>query len=123
MISSGVFLYFFLIIFLIFVNIKILTFFIGPLQQFFLTNSCFSSSSINAKQKFWGVSHLHMCVIFYSLSHYSNKRITFLYKIKNQYRSLKSKSQTFCHFLQFFNSSVKFFNWIVCIYNEFQDVN
>ena len=33
-------------------NIKILTFFIGPLQQFFLMNSCISSSSINVKNKF-----------------------------------------------------------------------
>ena len=42
------------------VNIKILAFFIVPLQQFF--NICFSSSSINAKKKFWGVPHLfHMC--------------------------------------------------------------
>ena len=37
---------------------------IGPLQQFFLINSCFSSSSINARKKFWGVPHLlHMFVI------------------------------------------------------------
>ena len=42
------------------VNIKILAFFIVPLQQFL--NSCFSSSSINAKKKFWRVPHLfHMC--------------------------------------------------------------
>ena len=35
-----------------------------PSQQFFfLISSCFSSSSINAKQKFWGVLHvLHICV-------------------------------------------------------------
>ena len=38
--------------------------FFSPLHQFF-NKSCFSSLSINAKQKFWGVSHLlHMCVIF-----------------------------------------------------------
>ena len=31
----------------------------------FLIIICFSSSSINAKKKFWGVPHLlHMCVIF-----------------------------------------------------------
>ena len=36
------------------INIKILTFFIGPLHLF-LTNSCFSISSINGKQKFLGV--------------------------------------------------------------------
>ena len=46
------------------VNIKIILFFIGPLQQFFLIIICFSSSSINAKKKFGGVPHLlHMCVI------------------------------------------------------------
>ena len=41
-------------------------FFIGPHQQFFLINICFSSSSaVYAKKKFWVVSHLlHMCVIF-----------------------------------------------------------
>ena len=45
------------------INIEILAFFF-PLHQFF-NKSCFSSLSINAKQKFWGVSHLlHMCVIF-----------------------------------------------------------
>ena len=58
MISPGVFLHLFLSLFFIFVNIKIPTFFVGQLQQFFLINSCFSSSSINAKQKFWGVPHL-----------------------------------------------------------------
>ena len=50
MITPVVFLYYFEKEYNI-VNIKILTFFIGPLQQFFLTNDCFSSSSINAKQK------------------------------------------------------------------------
>ena len=36
-----------------------------PTSTAFLINSCFSSSSTNAKQEFWGVSHLlHMCVIF-----------------------------------------------------------
>ena len=45
------------------INIEILAF-LFPLHQFF-NKSCFSSLSINAKQKFWGVSHLlHMCVIF-----------------------------------------------------------
>ena len=58
--------FFYLLFFKIFVNIKILIFFIGPHQQFFLIKSCFSISSINAKQKFWGVPHLHMCVIFYT---------------------------------------------------------
>ena len=47
------------------VNIEITLFFIGYLQQFFLIIICFSSSSKNAKTKFWGVPHLlHMCVIF-----------------------------------------------------------
>ena len=47
------------------VNIKILTFFYWPTSTVFLINSCFSSSSINAKQKLWDVPHLlHMCAIF-----------------------------------------------------------
>ena len=46
-------------------NIKIILFFIGPLQQFFVINICFSSSSVNAKKKFWDVPQLlHICAIF-----------------------------------------------------------
>ena len=29
-------------------------------------NNCFSSSSVNVKQKFWGVSHLHIYLFIYS---------------------------------------------------------
>ena len=68
--------FFFLFFFLKYniTNIRILDVFIGPLQQFFLINSCFSNSSINAKQKKqktkkknWGVPHLlHVCVFFLS---------------------------------------------------------
>ena len=44
-------------------NIKILNFLLAHFNSFF--NTCFSSSSINAKQKFWGVPLLfHMCLIF-----------------------------------------------------------
>ena len=40
-------------------------------NSFFLINSCFTSSSINAKKKFWSVFHpLHMSVIFFSLIPY-----------------------------------------------------
>ena len=39
--------------------------FYWPTSTVFLIIICFSSSSINAKKKFWGVPHfLHMCVIF-----------------------------------------------------------
>ena len=48
------------------VNIKTHTFFIGPLQQFFSINSCFSSSSINAKHKFWGALHGNCIYILYT---------------------------------------------------------
>ena len=51
----------------------------------FLMNSCFSSSSINAKQKFWVVLHLlHMCVIF------------FLVCKQNLYRWIFDKNHEFC---------------------------
>ena len=54
------------------VNIKIIFLFISPLQQFY---NCFSSSPINAKEKFWGVPHLlHMCVILIFFIHKSIKR-------------------------------------------------
>ena len=54
------------------VNIKILTFL---LAHSFLINSCLSSSSINAKNKFVGVTHLlHMCVVFLLVSIKSNCR-------------------------------------------------
>ena len=43
-------------------EILIYLFFIGLFQQFYLIIICFWSSSLNAKKKFWGVSH--MCVIF-----------------------------------------------------------
>ena len=48
------------------VNIKIILFFSGPLQQFFLINSCFSTTLINAKKKFWGVPppSSHVCDFF-----------------------------------------------------------
>ena len=53
-------------------NIKIILFFISSLQQFFKIIICFSSSSINAKKKFWGVPHLlHVCVIFSSMNSFS----------------------------------------------------
>ena len=42
-------------------NIKI---FYWPTSTVFLVNSCFSSLSINASQKCWGVPCLHMHVIF-----------------------------------------------------------
>ena len=47
---------------------KIILFFIGPLQLFFF-NICFSSSSVNAKKKFWGVPYLrpHVCDFLFSL--------------------------------------------------------
>ena len=41
-------------------------FFIGLLQQFFF-NICFSSSSINAKKKFWLVPTFFICVWFFNL--------------------------------------------------------
>ena len=47
------------------VKIKIICFFMAHFNSFF-NNYCFSSLSINAKKKFWGVPHLlHMCVVFY----------------------------------------------------------
>ena len=50
---------------IVIVNIKIILFFIDPLQHFFSINTSFSSSSVNVKEKFWGVPCLlHMCVIF-----------------------------------------------------------
>ena len=68
-----VFCFIFFITFLIFVNIFVKIFvntyiFYCPTLTAFLIKSCFSSSSINAKQKFWSVPHLlHMCVILYFL--------------------------------------------------------
>ena len=42
--------------------------FYWPTSTVFLISSCFSSSPINAKQKFWGVPHLlQMCVIFHHI--------------------------------------------------------
>ena len=81
------------------VNTKIFTFFIGPLQLFFLMNSCFSSSSINAKQKFWGVSHLlHMCVIllvFYKSRNYINISLASRYENSNYHCSMNWTSIVF----------------------------
>ena len=63
MISTGIFLYFFL-------NstmqiFKLFCFLLAHLNRFF-NNYCFWSSSVNAKKKFWGVPHLvHICAIFY----------------------------------------------------------
>ena len=62
MISPSLFLYF--LKRCIILNIKILTFFYWP-PSTILTNSCFSSASINVKQKFWVVLHLLMCVILF----------------------------------------------------------
>ena len=64
MISPGVVLYFFKKCSI--VNIKIILFLSALLNSFFLINIWFSSSSVNAKKKFWVVPHLHMCVIFCS---------------------------------------------------------
>ena len=63
MISPSVFLYFFLKCNI--VNVKIILFFVGPLQQFFLINICLSSLSENGKKKFWGVPHLLHIVWFF----------------------------------------------------------
>ena len=71
MMSPGVYLF---IVKCNIVNIKIF-FFIDPLQQFFVINICFSSLSVNAKNKFWGVSHLLVC-------HFSCKGQKNRYKIK-----------------------------------------
>ena len=61
MISPGAFLYFLKNCKI--VNIKIILFFIGPLEQFF--KYFFSSSSVNAIKRFCDVPHLlHMCVFF-----------------------------------------------------------
>ena len=46
------------------INIKVILFLLTHFNNFFKIIICFSSSSINAKYKFWGVSHLHICVIF-----------------------------------------------------------
>ena len=63
MIYAGVFLYFLKKYDI--VNVKIIYIFYLPTLTVFLINSCFSNSSINAEQQFWGVPHLfHMCVIF-----------------------------------------------------------
>ena len=61
MISSGVFLYFFGKCSI--VNIKKFLHFLLAHFNSFLINSCFSSSSINTKQKFWGVPppSSHVC--------------------------------------------------------------
>ena len=61
----GVFLYFYFFKKCIIVNVKIILFFKWLTSTvFFLINSCFSSSSVNARNKFWVVPHLlHMCVI------------------------------------------------------------
>ena len=64
MISPGVVLYFFKKCNI--VNIKIILFLSALLNSFVLINIWFSSSSVNAKKKFWVVPHLHMCVIFCS---------------------------------------------------------
>ena len=63
MISTGVFLYFFLKM----QHCKYWNYFVfyWPTSTVFLIIICFSSSSVNAKKKFWGVIHLlHVCVIF-----------------------------------------------------------
>ena len=45
-------------------NIKIIVFY-WLTATVFVLNNCFSSSSVNARNKFWGVPHLlHICVIF-----------------------------------------------------------
>ena len=64
--STGAFLYFFKKSNI--VNIRIIVFY-WPTSTVFLVNIYFSSSSINAKKKFWGVPHLYMRVIllYYSL--------------------------------------------------------
>ena len=54
--SPGVFLCFFLKFSI--VNIKNSDIYYWPSSTAFLMNSCFSSSSVNAKHKFWGMSHL-----------------------------------------------------------------
>ena len=71
MISSDDFLYFFKKN--NFVNIKIIL--NWPSSAVFLINSCFKSSSINAKNKFWDVPHfLHMSVILLSYIYYHSNR-------------------------------------------------
>ena len=47
------------------VNVKIILFFIAPLQQFFLIIICFSSSSINAKRNSEVWSTFFTCVWFF----------------------------------------------------------
>ena len=59
------FLSFFFLLFFVSIKILKIIFFIGRLQQFFLINSCFSSSSIIGKQKFRCVPHLHMCNFYF----------------------------------------------------------
>ena len=49
------------------VNIKIFFFLLAHFNSFLII-VCFSSSSVNAKNKFWGVPHLlHICVIFFKI--------------------------------------------------------
>ena len=75
MMSPGVFLYFFKKYNIL--NIEIVTFLWAHLNSF-LINSCFSSSSINANQKFLVVSHrLHMYVIFFLINSFWYLRLLF----------------------------------------------
>ena len=91
MISPGVFLYFFKKCSI--VNVKIILFLLAHLNCFFLIIIWFSSSSVNAKKKFWVVPHLlHMCVIFCShlrtvkIIHIENIIITSInYKRNNEH--------------------------------------
>ena len=61
----------------------------------FLSLSSFLSLSINAKQKFWGVPHLHTCVVFASICWFSLKILNSgPYELKKK----KLKKKICCHY-------------------------
>ena len=93
--------------------------FYWPTSTVFLINSCFSSSSISAKQKLWGVSHLlHMCVILFYFSEVLKKVWQLSFFMDHSFHFPFLFGEWFFQISENFgNSFIK--TYIICIYLPF----
>ena len=97
-------------------------FFIGLLRQFF--HICFSSSSVNAKKKFWGVPHLLlMCAFFFSIDHHLCVQFLMLFHLKKSsfYMCTKNQShEVWFHLLLFYSPLPALMIWKIRILKKWK---
>ena len=97
-------------------------FFIGLPRQFF--HICFSSSSVNAKKKFWGVPHLLlMCAIFSSIDHHLCVQFLILFHLKKSSFYMCTKNQShdvWFHLLPFYSPLPTLMIWKIRILKKWK---